>query len=243
MPGNPKASAALGATVAAAIGSALYVYVRRRSQRLPTRRAQLVCRCGNVAVDIHQPPSNYCLMETPCLQCACTDCVSFVEACVGDKRSREYCTPGVHNAIFYDSELLVAKGASSIRNMKLTKHSENRRIYTSCCGTPLGISIDYTGVNLILSNLVRPVARLESNEEALPKLAPTVCFFSKEANPKYSIEPASIQLIPKRGAPRFILYCLTRMVVLLLVGSYGPGEGFPRTPLTIGLKSIPSTKS
>lgn len=145
----------------------------------------------------------------------------------------------------YDSEILVTKGQDQIQSMKLSKKTENRRIYTKCCGTPLGISVDHVGINMIVPNLIqKTTAPLESNEVDFPDIPPepTLCLYvdnTKAAGKE--ISPKSMKLIPSTFAPAFIGICLYRVALLAAVGGRGPGKGFPTNgEVEIGIEIIKS---
>jgi hypothetical protein len=145
----------------------------------------------------------------------------------------------------YDSEILVTKGQDYIQSMKLSKKTENRRIYTKCCGTPLGISDDRVGVNMIVPNLIKKTtALLEPNEIDFPNLPlePTVCLYADNTKAAgKTISPQSMKLIPSTFAPGFIGLCLYRVALLAAVGGRGPGKGFPTNgQVEIGIETSTS---
>ena len=236
------------------------------SSKYKTRYGVMKCYCGQVEVDIYQPPSNYVYLETPSLQCLCHDCTTQVKKVLDSggsgKIPQEYkdqfCSPGVPCLQLYDSEILVKKGHEYISSMKFTAKSDNRRVYASCCGTPLAISIESAPLDLIHPPTMTMVdeddadGNNQTNTNTIPfptkDLVPTVCVHShnmSEDDPKYHSGPPTMKMAHHENAPGFILYTIGRLIVLALgIGSYGPGKGFPKNePVGIGLDSITSSAS
>jgi hypothetical protein len=141
----------------------------------------------------------------------------------------------------YDSEISVTKGQDLVKSMKLSDKTPNRRVYSKCCATPLGVSLDNMGTNLVYPPNITKTNLLHPDEMAFPSesLEPEMCLFSNSTKPQKKVFPENLLLIPSAFAPKFIGLYISRLVVLLGLGAKGPGKGFPTTgELDIGIDSI-----
>ena len=189
-------------------------------------------------IAIDQPPANYSYMDASCIQCTCNDCVSFCEEVIKQGSSKltikDMGQPGISTTVFYNSELKVLKGQEYLESMKHTEGSNNRRIYSKCCGTPIAISDTGAPLNLVYCCNFKPVEGKE-----IVNMTPICCFHSR----KEDAVPAgsNIRMINGTVAPRSILEIITRLILLAFVGSYGTGTGIPHgndKTVGIGLSSI-----
>jgi Family of unknown function (DUF6151) len=240
-----KEMVALAAAGIAVGATALALWWNPREKR--TRRAKLQCSCGEVEAQIYMPSANYKYLDTACFQCSCTDCVGWADAVVEAGASKtkllEICTPGFPCLSLYDSEILVTKGQNLLKSMKLSAKSENRRIHSTCCNTPLAISVDHTSLNLVNYLFVQTKTNAyDLHEIGFPPdvLIPAVCLHGKTAQANRKINPESMKVVPYVDA-KYILGIISRVLLLLLLGTRGPGAGFPTTgDIDIGIESIQS---
>ena len=132
--------------------------------------------------------------------------------------------------------------------MKLSKKTENRRIFAKCCGTPLAISADHSHLNLVYSNLIKPINDWNCKENEVPY--PTsvcaqyaVCLHAENLGnipDEYKKKYPTMKIIPTLVAPVTILGILGRLVLLMGMGSRGPGQGlYLEKEIGIGYESIP----
>ena len=225
-----------GLLVAVGGVAAAYVGVRLLSKTMgekKTRRGQLVCKCEKVKIQIYMPASNYKFVETLSFQCACEDCVDWADKVIESgsykKEQAETCTPGNPNMVLYDSEICVDQGEEFIKSMKLSEKTPNRRIYSKCCGTPLGISIDGSGINMVNYLVVQNCnKKLEKNEVDFPSevLEPSCCLHGSEAKPDKKVKPESLKIVPKVEAT-FMASHFLRIFFYAILGTKGPGYRIP----------------
>lgn len=160
--------------------------------------------------------------------------------------------PGVPTILFYDSEIKVTHGKELLENMKLSKKTENRRVFAKCCGTPIAICPDHSHLNLVYSNIITPSAfskKANSNEIPFPEDVlqnATVCLHASHletadtdaAKEKYP----EMKIVAGAGAPIEIVKIISRLLLLIGMGQRGPGDGFPvgeGKTVGIGYESIP----
>jgi hypothetical protein len=142
----------------------------------------------------------------------------------------------------YDSEISVTRGQNLVKSMKLSEKTPNRRVYSKCCATPLGVSLDSMGTNLVYPPNITET-NLQPDDIAFPpeSLEPQMCLFSNNTRPEKKVFPEDLLLISSAFAPKFIGLYISRLVILLGLGAKGPGKGFPTTgELDIGIDSIKS---
>jgi hypothetical protein len=140
--------------------------------------------------------------------------------------------------LFYDSELSVTRGKEHLESIKLSIKTENRRIFASCCGTPIAIAPEHSYLNLVYSNLIRSVPQMSCQEKEVPYPMSVVRSYNlvlhaenlnldENATKDIQSKHPSMKIIPTVVAPVEISKILGRLVLLLALGSSGPGEGFP----------------
>lgn len=228
--------------------AAAFVGVRLLSKTMgetKTRRGELVCKCGKVKIQIYMPASNYKFVETLTFQCACEDCVDWAEKVIDSgsfiKEQAETCAPGNPNMVLYDGEICVDQGKEFIKSMKLSEKTPNRRIYSRCCGTPLGISIDGSGINMVNYLAIQKCTKkLVENEVDFPPevLEPSCCLHGSEAKPEKKVKPESLKIVPKVEA-KFMATHFVRVFFYAILGTRGPGTGFPTVgEVDIGIDTI-----
>ena len=172
--------------------------------------------------------------------------------------------PGVPTIVLYDSEINVVEGQEHLQHMKLSKKTENRRIYTTCCGTPLGISADHSHLNLIYCPVVKPLDFLDcdkdKNEIPFPHEVleqPSMCVLASRLDlddqndgandfaDVYKTKYPNMKYIKDHFAPKEILKVAGRLLLLIGMGTRGPGKGFviDDKEIGIGYESISMTNS
>ena len=149
----------------------------------------------------------------------------------------------------YDSEVKVTTGTENLEHMKLSKKTENRRVFAKCCGTPIGIAPDHSHLNLVYTNLLSPVKDCKEDEVPFPESIlhnATTLFFASRLGESCKKEAASkhpeMRVVPTVVAPRHILAIVARLLLLIGMGARGPGEGFPvgeDKKVGIGYEAIP----
>jgi len=110
--------------------------------------------------------------------------------------------------------------------MKLSKGSDCRRLYASCCGTPLAIQAGPLPWYLFYAR------NIETGE--IPTKA-SICVRAQR-----DAQGDDLKIVKGAFAPMLVVTMLSRIVLLAFVGSYGPGTGLPSDcgPLGIGAASI-----
>lgn len=130
--------------------------------------------------------------------------------------------PGIDTTILYDSEMQVTRGQSYLQSMKLSQNSDNRRIYSTCCGTPILISSESAPVNLVYCCNMKGE---KDGEPSTINVTPACCVHAPE-NSK-APEGSKMRIAHGTFAPIFILNTIGRLLLLVFAGSYGPGTGVP----------------
>lgn len=75
-----KSAVVIGLTAAVAVSFvAMSASSSSSSKTKKTRRAKMNCTCGKVEAELYMPAANYKYAESPSFQCACHDCVGFVD--------------------------------------------------------------------------------------------------------------------------------------------------------------------
>ncbi|CAB9520270.1 expressed unknown protein [Seminavis robusta] len=254
---NNKETLAVVAVGAVVVSSAalLGLVLSKRNQRA-TRRATLQCHCGKVKAEIHQPAANYKYAETQNIQCGCNDCMGYCKAVLKEGSTEDafqesFFNPGVPTILFYSSEIKLVSGKELLAHMKISPKTENRRVFTTCCGTPLSISPDGSPLNLVYCPTISPLTDCGENEVPFPREVldkPTLCFHGR----KFLEDPASqvkakqpqMTVIAEHNAPKFVLGMIGRLLLLVGLGAKGPGEGFPvEDGKTVGIGYEAITKS
>lgn len=137
----------------------------------------------------------------------------------------------------------MVKGHEYLKSMKLSSNTCNRRIYSTCCGTPMGISLDRTYVNLIYTPNLKEEEVLMEMEVDLSPLPPTAVFYSTQAIPTKPSAPMGMRTGRGNFDTITILHCISRLALLFFLGEKGPGQGFPIIgQVQIGITTIQTTK-
>jgi len=144
----------------------------------------------------------------------------------------------VHFAALRNCKVVPTKGQEFVRTCKLTENTSTCRIYTSCCGTPLGL--DGGGkLTIIHPQLLKLNPNKTNGQEDLTadSLKPSHCVH-------YSSAPEGAAPIPKHvkptdGAPlglafQFLAYSMSGMFAKKTKGLLGG----PNVEPTIGIDSI-----
>ena len=145
--------------------------------------------------------------------------------------------PGVDTTILYDSEIQVVRGQSYLQSMKLSPKSDNRRIYSTCCGTPMLISSESAPVNLVYCCNMKGE---KDGEPSVINVTPSRCVHAPD-DAKVPEGSTTTRIAKGTFAPVLILNAISRLLLLTFVGSYGPGSGVPigeGKEMEIGLDSI-----
>lgn len=237
---STKASAIQGAVALTTVAAASWWLLLRnkKCEKPKVRRGIYACNCGKVQAELIVQPASYKYIEQPSLMCCCSDCVDSCEAMLAAKKatnSERYFSPGVHLMLFFDQEVHFRKGKEYLKAVKLTKKSANRRLYASCCGTPLAIAEH--GLNHLFAANILSCEKLQAEEVPLTSTPPTVCLHYRE-NRMPGETPRGTKVIPWIVAPRAIGGIIARLIVTAPFYK-GTGNGFPLTEdLSIGLESI-----
>ncbi|CAB9523411.1 expressed unknown protein [Seminavis robusta] len=225
-------------TAVASSAAILGLVLSKRSQKA-TRRATLECRCGKVKAEIHQPAANYKYLETTNMQCGCNDCMGYCKAVLkegstDDAFQNSFFNPGVPTILLYSSEIKIVAGKEYLEHMKLSPKTDNLRVFTTCCGTPVSVSSESAPMNLVYCPNIHPSTKCGQNEVPFPKDVldkSTLCFhgarFLKDPPSLAKAEQIQMRVVAEANAPGFILGLLGRLVLLVGLGARGPGEGFP----------------
>lgn len=104
-----------------------------------------------------------------------------------------------HYIILHDSEVTVTEGLEHIRVLNLKEKTSTRRLYASCCGTPLGSIKVMTGLH---PHLLKPHPERTDEQVDFPFLKPTVCIHIESA-PEGSI-PEGVKAT--KGAPPGLIF-------------------------------------
>jgi hypothetical protein len=154
--------------------------------------------------------------------------------------------------LFYDSEIKVVEGQDQLEHMKLSKTTENRRVFAKCCGTPLAISPDHSHLNLVYCPVVKPLEAKACAEDEVPFPEPvldqpTVLLLAYRlgedaTNQETNVKHPNMKIVPHHFAPVSILNIVSRLILLIVMGARGPGKGFPvegDKKVGIGYEAIP----
>lgn len=137
----------------------------------------------------------------------------------------------------------MVKGHEYLKSMKLSSNTSYRRIYSTCCGTPMSVSLDKTCVNLIYTPNLKEEEVLMEMEIDLSPIPPTAVFYSSQAIPT---KPSAFTgTRTRRGTfdSNTILHCISRLTMLFFLGEKGPGHGFPIIgQVQIGIDTIQKNK-
>ena len=139
----------------------------------------------------------------------------------------EFFDPAIPTLQLYDSEIQITAGKVHLEHMKLSKKTENRRVFAKCCGTPIAICPDHSHLNLVYSNLIKPTKDWNCKENEIP--FPTsvieqfgVCLWanklskiSEDHKKKYP----TMKIIPTIVAPVEISKIVFRLLWLLGMGA------------------------
>jgi len=237
-----KSLVVVGATAAATLSAfGLYWIIERSTTETKTRRASYRCSCGEVEASIIIPAANYRYSEIPSFQCACCDCVGFCERVLesGSAKLDNFCSPGAQHLLVHDSEIQMVKGREYLQSVKLSTTTDKRRIYSSCCGTPFGVSPDHSHINLIYTPNLREEEVLMEMEVDFPPLPPSAVLYSRMIKPGKPQPPMGTRTRFGGYDTMTILHCVGRTAVLFFLGEKGPGKGFPIVGnVEIGLDTI-----
>jgi hypothetical protein len=154
--------------------------------------------------------------------------------------------------LFYDSEIKLVEGHDQLEHMKLSKRTENRRVFAKCCGTPLAICPDHSHLNLVYCPVVKPLEAKACAEHEIPFPErvldqPTVLLLAYHlgddaTNQETKSKHPNMKIVPHHFAPLSILSILSRLILLIGMGARGPGKGFPvegDKKVGIGYEAIP----
>lgn len=84
----------------------------------------------------------------------------------------------VHFVILHDAEVTLTEGREYLRVVKLKEKSPVRRLYSACCGTPLGSALTMTGIH---PQLIKPYPNKADDQTDFPDMRPTFCTFRESA--------------------------------------------------------------
>lgn len=102
-----------------------------------TETIKLSCTCGGVEILAQNPP----IMSTECLCTSCRTAAGVLEALPGAPRMRE-ATGGTRMEMYRKDRVRCVKGATNLREHRLTDKTKTRRVVAICCNTPM--ILDFT---------------------------------------------------------------------------------------------------
>ncbi|KAL3938488.1 MAG: hypothetical protein SGARI_001727 [Bacillariaceae sp.] len=150
--------------------------------------------------------------------------------------------PGIPTLLLYDSEIVVAKGKEHLESMKLSPKTENRRVFAACCGTPIAIAPDHQHLNLnCKENEVPFPSSVIDTPTLIVHASHIMDTMDKDKEAQVSKKHPTMKIIPTVVAPLEILKIINRLLLLLVLGDRGPGQGLPMDSdktLGIGIESV-----
>jgi hypothetical protein len=136
--------------------SAVIFQQRRSSEHTAMIKSisqNVCCKCGKVALTIESPSALR-------LVCYCKDCRGYYNTLNEQAHSHKHEEAalldkwgGVDYTQIYPSEISVKQGQEYLKTCLIREKSPIRRVYASCCDTPL-LSIGGSGAALLNSNLL-----------------------------------------------------------------------------------------
>lgn len=96
------------------------------------KNTRLSCQCGQVTVEVQAQP----ILSAACLCTECQQAGEFLQSLPGAPRVLdEYAA--TRFVLYRKDRMFLIKGRENLREHRLTKDTETRRVIAACCNTPL----------------------------------------------------------------------------------------------------------